>query len=100
MQRFRIPASSALRAAELEATRPATRYARDADFSLMEHSGNGEVTGNVLPVDADPSASTSGCETADFDGFERANVALVLRGTCTLREEAENAEEAGPSAIC
>ena len=99
VQRFRIPASSALRAADLEAIRPAAQYTRNADFSLMEYSGNGEVTGKVLPVDADPGASSSGCESADFDGFERGSVALILRGTCTFEQKAKNAEDAGASAV-
>jgi len=68
-------------------------------------SGNGDVTGNVIPVDINltpPRESTSGCEAADFAGldFSGANdIALVQRGTCTFGVKAQNAQNAGAEAV-
>jgi Zn-dependent M28 family amino/carboxypeptidase len=46
-----------------------------------------------------PGPSTSGCEAEDFAGFERGQIALVRRGTCTFQVKVENAEAAGASAV-
>jgi Zn-dependent M28 family amino/carboxypeptidase len=68
-------------------------------------TGFGEVTGNVIPVDLNlvpPRASTSGCETSDFDGLDfsgPADIALIQRGTCTFAIKALNAEAAGAEAV-
>ncbi len=68
-------------------------------------TGDGDVTGNVIPVDImlePPRASTSGCEDSDFAGldFSGANdIALIQRGTCTFGIKALNAEEAGAEAV-
>ena len=56
-------------------------------------SGDGDVTGNVIPVDIDltrPRASTSGCEAADFAGLDFGgpnDIALIQRGTCHVRRQ-------------
>ena len=67
-------------------------------------TGEGDVTGNVIPVDlalADPAASTSGCEAADFTAdFSGPNdIALIQRGFCPFATKALNAEAAGAEAV-
>jgi hypothetical protein len=62
----------------------------------LTNSGSGEVMARLravhLGVDTGPiRASTSGCESGDFDGFERGAVALMRRGTCTFQTKVENA---------
>jgi Zn-dependent M28 family amino/carboxypeptidase len=66
----------------------------------MDKSGSSDVTARLRPVrlglDAGaPRASTSGCETADFGGFERGSVALIRRGTCPFQTKVANAVAAG-----
>ncbi len=55
-------------------------------------SGNGDVTGNVIPVDINltpPRDTTSGCEASDFAGLDFSgpnDIALIQRGgPCPLR---------------
>ena len=61
------------------------------ETGTFTNSGSGDVTGNVIPVDINlvpPRASTSGCEAADFAGLNFSgpnDIALIQRGTCTLR---------------
>lgn len=68
-------------------------------------SGTGTVTGQVLPVDlniANPAATTSGCEAADFAGLDfsgPADFALIQRGVCTFAVKALNAQAAGAEAV-
>ena len=91
--------------AELERTQPTPRtYENGAEFNIMEYSGSGDVTASIEPVDVviPPGAtpgSTSGCEASDFDGFTAGNVALIQRGTCTFGQKAQNAQDAGASAV-
>src|SRR5271170_1558072 len=66
----------------------------------LTNSGSGDVTGRLRPVNLQlgaepPAASTSGCEAADFDGFERGAVALIRRGTCPFQTKVEHAVAAG-----
>jgi Zn-dependent M28 family amino/carboxypeptidase len=68
----------------------------------MTHSGSGEATGIVVPVDLEiPSVggNTSGCEAADFAGFPAGAIALVQRSSCAFRVKALNAAAAGASAV-
>ena len=65
----------------------------------MVYSGSGDAG----PADRRRStggdrSSTSGCEAADFAGFTAGNIALIQRGTCSLRIEADNAAAAGAAA--
>jgi Zn-dependent M28 family amino/carboxypeptidase len=68
-------------------------------------SGDGDVTGSVIPVDINltpPRASTSGCEAADFAGLDFSgptDIALVQRGTCSFGIKALNAQTAGAEAV-
>jgi Zn-dependent M28 family amino/carboxypeptidase len=66
----------------------------------LSNSGSSDVTGRLRAVklglgEGPPVASTSGCEAADFDGFERGAVALIRRGTCPFQTKVENAVAAG-----
>jgi PA domain-containing protein/peptidase M28-like protein len=70
----------------------------------LVNSGSGDVTGPLrsvnLRLDAQPPmASTSGCETVDFQDFERGSVALIRRGTCRFQTKVENAVAAGAIGI-
>jgi Zn-dependent M28 family amino/carboxypeptidase len=85
---------------------PTTRvYVRDTDYGVMEYSGSGTVTGNVVPTNdvvIPPSAtpgSTSGCEASDFPAATSGNIALIQRGTCTFEDKANNAQAAGATAV-
>jgi len=68
-------------------------------------TGEGDVTGNVIPVDinlAGDRANTSGCEPADFDPLLFAgpdDIALIQRGTCGFIVKAQNAQLAGAEAV-
>ena len=73
-------------------------YTYNVDYTEMSFSSEGDVTAAVTPIDVNlvgDRASTSGCEDADFTGFTAGNIALIQRGTCTFREKADNALEAG-----
>ncbi len=85
-----------------EVTAPTPRtFTEDTDFSTMEYSGSGDVTGELVAVDltippaAEPSSS-SGCEAADFTGLDlTGKIALMQRGTCDFADKVENAANAG-----
>ncbi|WP_153397061.1 M28 family metallopeptidase [Ornithinicoccus halotolerans] len=68
-------------------------------------TGEGDVTGEVIPVDlslADPAASTSGCEATDFAGLNlsgSSDVALIQRGACAFQDKVQNAVDAGAEAV-
>jgi Zn-dependent M28 family amino/carboxypeptidase len=93
VQSFEFPGYAVVPDADLEISGTA---AQETDFALMERSGAGEAEGRLRPVDAE--GPTSGCESEDFGGFSRGDVALLRRGACTFRTKAENAEAAGASA--
>jgi Zn-dependent M28 family amino/carboxypeptidase len=77
----------------------------DYESGVFTGSGDGTVTGNVIPVDINlvpPRASTSGCEAADFAGTDWSgdnDIALIQRGTCTFGLKAQNADQAGAEAV-
>src|SRR5499426_2751191 len=50
---------------------------------------------NLRLTDGSPAASASGCETTDFQDFERGTVALIRRGTCQFQIKVDNAVAAG-----
>jgi Zn-dependent M28 family amino/carboxypeptidase len=85
----------------LDPAGPSEPYADEADFIVMEYSGNGSATGALDPVDVTlpppaQSGSTSGCEAEDFaTDFTSGNIAVMQRGTCTFRQKADNAAAAG-----
>ena len=76
----------------------AVSYVDGEDFFIMTYSGSGDVTASVQAIDLllpPTGGSTSGCEDTDFADFVAGNIALIQRGTCTFREKADNAVEAG-----
>jgi len=76
-----------------------------SEFRSFGGSGNGDITAPVQGVDlvmppgAAANTSTSGCEAADFDGFETGRIALIQRGTCTFQSKVDNAVAAGAAGI-
>jgi hypothetical protein len=80
-------------------------------FTLAEEwnpgSSNGMTTdkpveaagGIILPPNPNGSTSTSGCTSADFNGFQSGNVALVQRGGCNYGVKVQNATAAGASGV-
>ncbi len=86
--------------AALEQVAPTpTTYADGEDFGVLEYSGSGDVTGEVVAVDTDLSpsdTSTSGCGPADFAAFPAEGaIVLMQRGTCTFATKVANATNAG-----
>ena len=100
--------------------RQLTPVAADYETGVFSGSGEGAVTGAVVPVDINltpPRASTSGCDGAyteaavgepivadptgpdDFAGFPDGAIALIQRGGCSFALKALNAEAAGASAV-
>ena len=79
-----------------------TPTAADYETGTYTGSGNGDVTGTVIPVDINltpPRASTSGCEATDFAGldFSGANdIALIQRGTCPFGVKAATPKQRVP----
>ncbi|MBO2448159.1 M28 family peptidase [Actinomadura barringtoniae] len=76
-------------------------YKPVTEFGTYEYSGQGDVTGKVVPVDLDgPQDGTgnSGCEADDFKNFPKGAIALIRRGSCVFDIKASNAAAAGASA--
>ncbi|MGH9250126.1 MAG: M28 family peptidase [Acidimicrobiales bacterium] len=86
----------------------------DAEYETgaFTGTGDGDVTGNVIPVDINltpPRDTTSGCEASDFVGLDFSgpnDIALIQRGglpapapVCTFAVKALNAEAAGAEAV-
>jgi Zn-dependent M28 family amino/carboxypeptidase len=102
VQSFDFPYFEELAPGQLERVSPAPQtFAGGTDFDVMTYSGSGDTTANVQPVDttATPAtATTSGCQAADFAGFVAGRIALIQRGGCTFRVKALNAQAAGATA--
>jgi Zn-dependent M28 family amino/carboxypeptidase len=105
-QSFTFNAFDELAPSVFERVSPTARsYVDGEDFYTAEYSGSGNVTAPIQAVDvvmppgATASSSNSGCETTDFAGFTRGNIALVQRGTCDFVVKAENAENAGAAGV-
>jgi Zn-dependent M28 family amino/carboxypeptidase len=85
--------------------RQLTPVEAEYETGVFTGSGDGDVEGNVIPVDLaldDPAASTSGCEASDFDGLDFSgenDIALIQRGACFFSVKAVNAEAAGAEAV-
>ncbi len=90
---------------QLTALEQLTPVAASYETGGFTGTGEGDVTGNVIPVDINlvpPRASTSGCEATDFDGLDfsgTTDIALIQRGTCAFADKAINAEAAGAEAV-
>jgi Zn-dependent M28 family amino/carboxypeptidase len=79
-------------------------YVPNEDFFTFQPSPAGDVTAQVQAVDltlppTPAPTSTSGCETADFNGFVAGRIALIQRGTCAFATKIRNAGFAGASGI-
>ncbi|RJL25067.1 M20/M25/M40 family metallo-hydrolase [Bailinhaonella thermotolerans] len=83
----------------------ARQFRAGEDFRTTYHSGSGDVTARVRPVDVrippgkTPNSSTSGCEADDFDDFTPGDIALLQRGRCAMRTKARNAKAAGAAGL-
>jgi Zn-dependent M28 family amino/carboxypeptidase len=104
IQSFEFPYFRVLAPPEMARVSPNPRaYELGEDFAPMKYSGSGQVSAELEPVDTslppsgEPKPSTSGCEEADFTGFDEGDVALLRRGGCAFAEKAKNAEAAGAS---
>ena len=100
-QEFMFRFYEELAPAELEQISP---DAKTYETGTYQYSGSGDVTAPVQGVDlvlppTPAPSSTSGCEASDFAGFTAGNIALIQRGTCAFGVKAENAEQAGASAV-
>jgi Zn-dependent M28 family amino/carboxypeptidase len=79
--------------------------AAEYETGVFTGSGNGTVTGNVVPVDLAfglGNTSSSGCDASDFAGLDfsgPADIALTQRGTCNFSVKAVNAQAAGAEAV-
>ncbi|PWB96635.1 M28 family metallopeptidase [Homoserinimonas hongtaonis] len=85
-----------------QVTPNAVSYVDQTDYDVMDYSGAGTVTGEIVAVDvnlAGDRVNTSGCEAEDFAGFAAGSIALVQRGTCTFGEKVANATAAGAAAV-
>jgi len=77
----------------------------DYETGAFSGSGDGEVEGQVIPVDINVTgdrANSSGCEATDFAGIDLSgenDIVLVQRGTCNFGDKALNAETAGAEAV-
>ncbi|WNB87440.1 M20/M25/M40 family metallo-hydrolase [Cellulomonas sp. ATA003] len=82
-----------------------TPTAATYEASPLVSSGEGDVTGTVIPIDLNLTgdrANTSGCEASDFAGLDFAgttDIALVQRGTCGFTVKANLAAAAGAEAV-
>jgi Zn-dependent M28 family amino/carboxypeptidase len=65
---------------------------RGEDFRPIVYSGSGRVAGPARAVD-------NGCESSDFSGLAKGEIALAQRGDCFFRVKAQNAERAGAGAV-
>jgi hypothetical protein len=98
LQKFRYTDSRELERPQLERIAPSpTAYAYGDEFVSLRYSGGGGVEARVQPVDAE--SQTSGCDSSDFDDFERGSVALIRRGGCFFFVKVENAVSAGARAV-
>jgi hypothetical protein len=85
--------------------RQLTPVEAEYETGVFTGSGSGLVEGQVIPVDINlvgDRASTSGCEPADFAGFDWSgdnDIALIQRGTCFFGTKAFYAEQAGAEAV-
>ena len=93
---------------ELTATPPASpAWVVNQDFFTMEFSGSGSFTGPIAIIDfteptAQASASSSGCEDADFPAGADSlagKIAVIQRGTCDFGLKAVNAQNHGAEGV-
>jgi Zn-dependent M28 family amino/carboxypeptidase len=82
-----------------------TPTAATVETDSLVGSGEGDVTGTVIPVDINVTGdrvNTSGCQTSDFEGLDftgSIDIALIQRGECGFTVKANLAAEAGAEAV-
>lgn len=108
IQRFEIPYFEEKSVPVFEVVSPQSKsyLANDPQgFMTLTYSGKGDVTGVVqfvdivIPPGETPNSNTSGCEIEDFSNFVPGNIALIQRGSCSFKQKALNAQQAGASAV-
>lgn len=75
-----------------------TEYVDGETYDLMDCSGSGDVTAEVVPVGLNltpPRANDSGCEPGDFTEAVRGRIVLMQRGACPFGQKVANAKAAG-----
>ena len=78
----------------------ARRLRAPRDVRTMQYSPPGDVTAAVRAIAVRPgAASASGCDPGGLSALRRGEIALLQRGTCTLRRKALNAQRAGAGAV-
>jgi Zn-dependent M28 family amino/carboxypeptidase len=101
MQEFPFSISEDNSAPVLLKTSPEpSSFVPDTDFANMSSMGYADIEAQIEAVDLlipspAPNQSTSGCDKEDFENFQRGNIALIQRGTCTFQTKVENALLAG-----
>jgi Zn-dependent M28 family amino/carboxypeptidase len=103
-QRFEFPVFTELAPASLSQVSP---DAQDYETATFDYSGDGDVTGVVVPAGriqvpppAEAGTTESGCEPGDFEPAPAEDaIALVQRGFCDFAVKAANAEAAGYDAV-
>ncbi len=67
----------------------------------MLYSAPGDVSGvlETVSLDGPFSTGTGGCEASDWSGFSSGHVAVLASGPCFRRQQIENAQQAGASAV-
>jgi len=100
-QTFTFPFFDELAPAELSVVAPPAK-AREIETATFTYSGDGEVTGQLVPIDVQippgptDNSSTSGCEPGDFPTPPAdPSIALIQRGTCTFGVKVDNAARPG-----
>ncbi len=80
---------------------PSPAWTAGTDFATMDASGSNAISGAPLvsidftPPTTTASASSAGCEAADFTTSLTGKVALIQRGTCDFGLKAKNAQDRG-----
>jgi hypothetical protein len=77
-------------------------FAEGTHYIVSQFSSSGNLTADVVPVDAapvsEPGTSTSGCEPEDFPAAVEGSIALMMRGTCPFVQKYQMAKDAGAAA--
>jgi hypothetical protein len=87
-----------------EASPTARTFVLNTDWTAGQSTGTATAEtiqpagGIIIPPTPAPSSS-SGCTSADFNGFVAGNIALIQRGSCNFGVKIQNAETAGASAV-
>lgn len=80
-----------------------TTYVDQSDYDVLDCSGSGTASGEVVPVDVNltpPRDTSSGCEASDFGPEVAGKIAIMQRGaaagaTCGFGLKVQNAQAAG-----